>query len=80
MSVFSHLVSRFGPGYIPPLSIPGRVVPSGNFFVWKKVTDDFVTSEYKKTGVRGEMSRYNYEAQEAGKTFKISQMIHTKKV
>ncbi len=26
------------------------------------------------------MSRYNYEAQEAGKTFKISQMIHTKKV
>ncbi len=32
--------------------------------------DDFITAEYKKAGARGEMSRYNYDAQKTGKGFK----------
>jgi hypothetical protein len=47
--------------------------------------DDFITAEYKKARARGEMSRYNYDAQKAGKAFKMNpshhvplrQMIHT---
>ena len=36
------------------------------------IEDDFITSEYKKTKDRGEMSRYIYDAQKAGKTFKMN--------
>jgi hypothetical protein len=34
--------------------------------------DDFITAEYKKVRVRGEMSRYNCDTQKAGKTFKMN--------
>jgi hypothetical protein len=33
------------------------------------VDDDFITVEYKKARVRGEMSLYNYDPQTAGKDF-----------
>ena len=48
--------------------------------------DDFITAEYNKARVRGEMSRYNYDAQKDGKTFKMNahhvplrQMNHTRR-
>ncbi len=45
-----------------------RSVGVGN--VMKFVNDDFITTEYKKTRAREEMSLYNYDAQKTGKGFK----------
>jgi hypothetical protein len=36
------------------------------------VDDDFITVEYKKARVRGEMSLYNYDPQTTGKDFEMN--------
>ena len=41
-------------------------------WVYKRSNDDFITGEYKKTRVRGEISHYNYDAQKTGKGFKMN--------